>query len=163
MAPRSVVNSLSRTSIAVMSLMVAVSVTIGVSLMVGSFRQTIITWLNDTLQGDIYISAPNLSATALTTSLDPAVIERIRNWPGVTRVDVLRAVSVESPQGPVQVSATDNFNLAEERNFVSTSAPEEELWQEMTCGAHPGIRAFLPTCIACHAAAARWPCIPQRG
>jgi putative ABC transport system permease protein len=135
MAPRSVVNSLSRTSIAVMSLMVAVSVTIGVSLMVGSFRQTIITWLNDTLQGDIYISAPNLSATAPTTSLDPRLIEQIKGWPGVARVDVLRAVSVESPQGPVQVSATDNSDLAQERNFLSTSAPVEELWQEMMGGA----------------------------
>ena len=121
--------------LSVMSLMVAVSVTIGVSLMVGSFRQTIITWLNDTLQGDIYISAPNLSATAPTTALDPTLIERVKTWPGVARVDVLRAVSVESAQGPVQVSATDNFNLAEERDFVSTSAPEKELWQEMTRGA----------------------------
>jgi putative ABC transport system permease protein len=135
MAPRNVVNSLSRTSIAVMSLMIAVSVTIGVSLMVGSFRQTIITWLNDTLQGDIYISAPNLSATAPTSALDPTVIEQIKGWPGVARVDVLGAVSVESPQGPVQVSATDNSDLVEERNFLSTSAPEEELWQEMTRGA----------------------------
>ena len=46
LAPREVVNALSRTSIAVAALMVAVSVTIGVSLMVGSFRYTVITWLD---------------------------------------------------------------------------------------------------------------------
>ena len=48
MAPRSVVNSLSRTAIAIAALMIAISVTIGVSLMVGSFRYTVVAWLSQT-------------------------------------------------------------------------------------------------------------------
>ena len=63
MAPRSVTGALSRTAVAVAALMVAVSVTIGVGLMVGSFRTTVVSWLGQTLWGDLYVSAPSLTAT----------------------------------------------------------------------------------------------------
>ena len=74
MAPRNVVNALSRTSIAVAALMVAVSVTIAVSLMVGSFRHTVIVWLEQTLRGDVYISAPSPTATQAFGKLDPRAL-----------------------------------------------------------------------------------------
>ena len=45
MAPRDIVRSLSRTSVAIAALMVAVSVIVGVSIMIGSFRGTVIQWL----------------------------------------------------------------------------------------------------------------------
>ncbi len=77
MAPRDVVNSLSRTAIAVAALMIAVSVTIGVSLMVSSFRYTVINWLEQTLQGDIYISAPGLTASQPSTPLNP---QEYKEW-----------------------------------------------------------------------------------
>ena len=63
MAPRNVTGALSRTAVAIAALMIAVSVTIGVGLMVGSFRTRWMTWLGQTLPGDIYISAPSLTAT----------------------------------------------------------------------------------------------------
>ena len=72
MAPRSVVNSLSRTAIAIAALMIAVSVTIGVSLMVGSFRYTVVAWLSQTVQGDVYISPPSATASSNTGTIDPA-------------------------------------------------------------------------------------------
>jgi putative ABC transport system permease protein len=135
MAPRDVVNSLSRTSIAIAALMVAVSVTIGVSLMVGSFRHTVIAWLDQTLQGDVYISAPSLGASRPSAEIDPSVAERVRNWPGVQRVDVLRATDVDSSNGPVQLAATDNYTAAEERVFLSSEMPPARMWEQMLAGA----------------------------
>jgi putative ABC transport system permease protein len=135
MAPRGVTASLSRTSIAVMALMVAVSVTIGVNLMVSSFRATVVAWLEQTLAGDIYISAPSLSATAPSTVLDMRVLEQARQQAAVVRADVLRAVTVDSPNGPVSLAATDNSSLPLERIFISRSAPPEELWQQLEDGA----------------------------
>jgi putative ABC transport system permease protein len=127
MAPRDVINALSRTGVAVAALMVAISVTIGVSLMVGSFRYTVITWLQETLQGDIYISAPGLSASQPSISLDPRVLPAIQDWPGVRRADVLRSADVDSPSGPVHVAATNNPTVVDERIFVSTSGKPEEM------------------------------------
>ncbi len=135
MAPRDVTSSLSRTSIAVMALMVAVSVTIGVSLMVSSFRHTVVIWLAQSLQGDIYISAPSLNANQPSADLDLGVIEAVRNWPGIARADVLRAVQVDSPGGFAQVAATDNFSVAQERIFLSSDLPAEQMWQAMLAGA----------------------------
>jgi putative ABC transport system permease protein len=127
MAPRDVVNSLSRTSIAVSALMVAVSVTIGVSLMINSFRQTVVTWLDQTLLGDIYISVPSLTATQASAVLDEAVIQQLQTWEAVERLDVLRSTSVDSPAGPVHVAATDNPTLSHERIFLSAEASPDQL------------------------------------
>ena len=62
MAPRDITRALSRTSVAIAALMVAVSVIIGVSVMIGSFRSTVNDWLAATLQADIYISPPSIAA-----------------------------------------------------------------------------------------------------
>jgi putative ABC transport system permease protein len=135
MAPRDVVNALSRTSIAVAALMVAVSVTIGVSLMVGSFRHTVVAWLAETLQGDIYISAPSQTATSSSATIDPSVVKIIENWPGVARADVLRSAMVDSTQGPVHIAATNNFTIAQERVFLAQEGPTDTIWQRMLQGA----------------------------
>jgi putative ABC transport system permease protein len=134
MAPRDVINSLSRTAVAVAALMVAVSVTIGVSLMVSSFRHTVQTWLGETLQGDVYISAPSLSANASSAEIDSQVVQTVRNWPGVRRADVLRSATVDSPKGPIHVAATDNPSIMNERLFISTIGPAASLEQRFLNG-----------------------------
>jgi len=134
MAPRNVINTLSRTAVAVAALMVAVSVTIGVSLMIDSFRYTVAAWLDQALQSDIYISAPSLSATQTTTPLDAAILEIVTGWPGVARVDTLRNVTVESPQGPVSVFATHNPDFGR-RPFLWAEGSPQQIWQAMQSGA----------------------------
>ena len=135
MAPRDVVNALSRTSIAVAALMVAVSVTIGVSLMVSSFRHTVVAWLAETLQGDIYISAPSQTANSSSSTINPSLIKTIENWPGVARADVLRSATVDSTVGPVHIAATNNFSIAQERIFLAKDGPTNTIWERMQQGA----------------------------
>jgi putative ABC transport system permease protein len=135
MAPRSVVNSLSRTAIAIAALMIAVSVTIGVSLMVSSFRYTVVAWLAQTVQGDVYISPPSATATANSATIDPAAEAIVRGWPGVARVDTLRSVTVDSADGPVQLAAVDNPGLGDERIFLAADGTPEQVWAAMQAGA----------------------------
>jgi putative ABC transport system permease protein len=120
LASRSVTGALSRTAIAIAALMVAVSVTIGVGLMVGSFRVTVVAWLGQTLWGDIYISAPSLTATRSATPLDPQIEEIARGWLGAVRVDVLRSTEVASPAGRVAIAAVSDRDFTLPRIFVST-------------------------------------------
>ena len=134
MAPRNVVTSISRTAVAVAALMVAVSVTIGVSLMIGSFRSTVVTWLDQVLQGDVYVSAPSRTSTQATTPLDPAVLPLVESWPGVERVDLLRTTTVESPEGPVSIFGVYNPNFGD-RPFLSSDLSPEEIWAAMREGA----------------------------
>lgn len=83
MAPRDITRSLSRTSVAVASLMVAVSVIVGVSVMVGSFRVTVVQWLDQTLQADIYVTPPSTTANRVLGSIDPEVVATVQDWPAV--------------------------------------------------------------------------------
>ena len=85
LAPRNILRSLSRTSVAIAALMVAVSVIVGVSIMVGSFRSTVVSWLDQTLQADIYVSPPQTTASRVLGKLDPAIVAALKTWPDVTQ------------------------------------------------------------------------------
>ncbi len=100
MAPRALVRSLSRTSIAVAALTVAVSVIVGVSVMIASFRGTVTDWLNTTLGADIYISPPQQNAVRAEGDVDVALAGSIAALPGVERVVTGRNVSIPAPAFP---------------------------------------------------------------
>lgn len=134
MAPREVVNSISRTSVAVAALMVAIAVTIGVSLMVNSFRFTVDTWMNQILHGDIYVSVPGATVTQPLQAIDPKVINILEQWEGVERVDLLQNALVDSPAGPIQISANNNPNDGMEQLYRSSEYAPEEIWQAIEQG-----------------------------
>ena len=77
-APRDVVRSLSRTWIAVAALTVAVSVIVGVGVMIASFRGTVTDWLSTTLGADVFISPVSVTANRAAADLDPTLIETPR-------------------------------------------------------------------------------------
>lgn len=105
MAARGVVAALSRTAVAVAALMVAVSVTVGVGVMVDSFRQTVVGWLETSLQADVYVSAPSLISNRADTTLDPGLVARLEASPGVDWVGTYRRVTVEAEGGPTELVA----------------------------------------------------------
>jgi len=135
MAPREVVNAISRTSVAAAALMIAVAVTIGVSLMVNSFRGTVTTWLDQILQGDIYISVAGETVNQPGYPLKPEVIETLQTWEPVQEVDLLQTAVVESPAGPIQISASNNARDGVEQLYRSTTVPPREIWSRMQDGA----------------------------
>lgn len=134
LAPREVVNAISRTSIAVAALMIALAVTIGVSLMVNSFRTTVDTWMNQILHGDIYVSVPGATASQPNAPINPEVIEVLQSWPGVARVDLLQTAVVNSPVGPIQISANNNPNDGVEQIFAAADYPPEVIWEVVQGG-----------------------------
>jgi putative ABC transport system permease protein len=85
LAPRDILRSLSRTSVAIAALMVSVSVIVGVSIMVGSFRGTVVQWLDQTLQADIYVSPPSTTANRVLGKLDPAIVDQLKTFPGIQK------------------------------------------------------------------------------
>lgn len=134
MAPASLVNNLSRTSIAVAALMVAIAVVIGMNLMIDSFRSTVTIWLEQTLMGDIYISAPSFTSTNPTESISPDVISTLEQWPQIDRIDTLRTVRIEAAQGPITLNATENPDFGSERQYARLDISEAEVWQQMNEG-----------------------------
>ncbi|MBI5030669.1 MAG: ABC transporter permease [Chloroflexi bacterium] len=97
MAARTVTQALSRTSVAIAALMIAVSVVIGVTVMIESFRSTVVSWLDQTLTADIYIS-PSVTGASRSASVDPALLEKIRAVSSSSRVESIRDVDVTSTE-----------------------------------------------------------------
>ncbi len=131
MAPRDVSKSLSRTAIAVAALMVAMSVTIGISLMITSFRQTVIVWLSDALQGDIVVSAPSVSGLQDVTPVDPEAASIVWQHPDVSRVDLLRSTTVESPLGPIDIEAGNSPDYGDGLRYRASEGSPSETWDEV--------------------------------
>jgi putative ABC transport system permease protein len=129
MAARGVTAALSRTSVAIAALMIAVAVTIGVGLMVGSFRRTVVQWLETTLVADIYISLPSRAANQIDTAIPPDLIERLANTPGVTGLRRYRSVDVDSPGGLTIVIGTDIVPERDGRAFSFLGGDPAEIFR----------------------------------
>jgi putative ABC transport system permease protein len=134
MAPREVIKSISRTSIAIAALMVAVAVTISVNLMINSFRSTVTTWMNQILHGDIYVSVPGVNPGQPSLTLDPQVLETLLEQQGIARVDLLQTSVVGSPYGPIRVSANNNPNDGLEQIYAAADYPPKEIWDAVQQG-----------------------------
>ena len=105
LAARGVSASLSRSGVAIAALTVAVAATVGMGIMVESFRGTVAHWLTQTLQGDLYVGAPGATSTRVDGTLDPGVLARLRHVEGIAAVSTARRVEMESSDGPVAVTA----------------------------------------------------------
>jgi putative ABC transport system permease protein len=97
--------SLSRTGVAVAALGMAVAAMIGVSIMVESFRESLRDWLGQTMRADIYVTAPGPGADRPERRIDPGVIGALLATPGIEDHSESRQVVVESPNGPVPLTA----------------------------------------------------------
>ena len=62
LASRSLAGSLRRTSVLVGALVTAIAMMAAVGIMVGSFRQTVLIWMDDRLQADLYLAPPDRPA-----------------------------------------------------------------------------------------------------
>jgi putative ABC transport system permease protein len=106
MAARNVVATLSRTGVAVAALMVAVAATVGIGVMIRSFRATVVSWLETSLAADVYVAVPAPAGRRSgDATLDPTVVARLGQAPGVAAVRTYRGVDVASPLGPTHLVA----------------------------------------------------------
>lgn len=134
MTARDVVASLSRTSIAIAALMIAVSVIIGVGTMVGSFRTTVVDWLDQTIQADIYVATPSNSANRVDSALSLATVESLSDLPGIVGRSIIRNVLVNGPAGPVQLISIEQSGEQTQpaRDFVAGDA--DQAWSALPEG-----------------------------
>lgn len=128
MAAGGVVASLSRTAVALAALVIAVSVTVGVGVMIGSFRQTVVRWLEMSLQADIFASVPSRAGGFAGADLDPEVARRAAAVPGIRGIHLLRRVQLPTSEGPIRmlVIGTDRQGLT--TSFELLEGDPDEVW-----------------------------------
>ena len=134
MAIRDITRSLSRTSVAITSLMVAVSVIIGVGLMTSSFRLTVEKWLEDLLQADVFISTPRV-ANSITPLIDPQLINQVQKVSGIKKILTNRGVTVDADDiGIVQLLAVSADVAGNKRKYKSALGNINETWKMIQSG-----------------------------
>ncbi len=118
LALRGVTSGLSRTGLAVTALTIAVATTIGVGIMIGSFRSSVDSWLQQSLNSDLYISVKGYAGNSSTPGLPKALIEEIQRHPEVSSIWQNRTTRVDSSSGTLRLMAiseaadnTRGFNL----------------------------------------------------
>lgn len=135
MAPRDIIRSLSRTSVTIAALMLAVTVIIGVSIMIDSFRNTIVLWLDNVLAADIYISPAGQEAR-VEAEIDPAFVEQVRHMEGVADISLLRRATVFSADdGQVELRAASPYPDEQKRPLLWSIGSAGEAFAALDGGA----------------------------
>ena len=135
LATGSVARAVSRTGVAVAALMVAVSVTIGVSVMIASFRSTVVNWLELTLQADIYVSPPSPGGARNAVPLSADVPALVAAVPGVAEVETVRLVLVPSPLGEVRLAVTEGTRERSASLYRFSEGSPRDTWARVREGA----------------------------
>ena len=93
--------ALLRNSVTVAALGLAVAMTVGVSVMVFSFRKTVEAWINETLIADLFVT-PASNEIGGNSFVPPAALEFFSNHPAVETIDTFR--EMELPMGDTSVT-----------------------------------------------------------
>ncbi|MGA9528652.1 MAG: FtsX-like permease family protein [Terriglobales bacterium] len=107
LAARSLSAALHRTSVLVAALATAVAMMVSVGIMVGSFRQTVVSWMNDQLPADLYLRPAGDSAADRHPTISLELTEKIARLPGVAAVDRLRAYEITYDGMPATLASVD--------------------------------------------------------
>jgi len=94
LAAQNLGRTLLRNAVTIASLAAAVAMTVGVAVMVFSFRQTVGDWVNQTLIADLFIGPAANEIAGPTSFVPPAAIEYLEKNPSVEAVDTYRSVEV---------------------------------------------------------------------
>jgi putative ABC transport system permease protein len=134
---RMVSAELSRSGIAIAALMIAVSATIGMDLMIGSFRQTVADWIQTSLRADLYVSLPG-DKRPDQAQKDQRLKTKLTELQGVQMLSsVLHTDIVTAREEVSAVAAAENdftkvavFELNEKSRpgFIFKHETDNELW-----------------------------------
>jgi putative ABC transport system permease protein len=133
LAARGITASITRSGLAVAALAVAVAATVGVGIMIGSFRVSVSDWLEHTLTSDIYIATDDTGGADSTASLPPGLAARLLALPGVEAVSQGRSRRVETRDGQMRVLALTS-SAGRPRGFRFRGGAAADVWSRWEAG-----------------------------
>jgi putative ABC transport system permease protein len=134
MAARSIGASLSRTGVATAALVIAISATIGVAVMIGSFRQTVSHWLESYLTADLYVTAPGPSRGEARPPLLMPLVDLLSSAPEARAVSRLRHARLETGGEPLEILAVD-LPSAARSGYEFLGGDSRAIWAAFDAGA----------------------------
>jgi putative ABC transport system permease protein len=131
LASQSLSASLRRTSVLVGALSTAIAMMTSVGIMVGSFRETVLIWMDDRLPADLYVRPAGAPAPDRHPTVSLELADKISKVPGVAGVDRLRAYEISYNGLPATLASVDLSALRSDQrsNFFSGRPTEQVLSQ----------------------------------
>ena len=114
---RSLGATLANTSFSVSSLAMAVCLLVGITLLVESFRETLVRWVDRSLRADVYVTATVAARPGPGATLSAPLVERLAREPEVEGVDPLRRLFLPVGGRRVAVVGVDLSRPAEQRRL----------------------------------------------
>jgi putative ABC transport system permease protein len=132
LASQSLSASLRRTSVLVGALSTAIAMITSVGIMVGSFRGTVLIWMNDRLPADLYLRPAGTPAPDRHPTVSLELADKISKLPGVAGVDRLRAYEISFDGLPVTLASVDLSTLrSDHRSNFFSGRPTEQVLSEI--------------------------------
>jgi len=97
--------ALNRSSLAIAALMTSLALTIGMNVMVHSFRYTVENWVDDTISADLFIATSNGFDNGRGPGLPPEVIRYVTTRKSVKVFDTVREADIEVAGQPAVILA----------------------------------------------------------
>lgn len=130
---RSIIQNISRTNTAIFSLSVAVAATVGVGTMISSFRETVVTWLENGLKADIYVSAPSLISNSNEAIIPYFIRDSIVNMSEVKNINYYSEFKLNQDEEQINILAT-GFTLPSSKDFTLKEGDEESITKKFLEG-----------------------------
>jgi putative ABC transport system permease protein len=126
LATRSLTGSLRRTSVLVGALATAIAVLTAVGIMVGSFRETVVVWMDDILQADLFLGPAVPVGADRHPTMSAEIPAELAALPEVAAVDQLRTFEIRYEGLPVTLGGMDATigGRGRKRSFLSGADAE---------------------------------------
>lgn len=140
MAPRNIQRTLSRTTVAVAALTIAISSLIAISIMIGSFRITFVNWIHSVLTADIFVAGENRGISR-AEEFPQDIAQLVSRIDGVKRISTSRLTSAKSEDGNIiRVNAVTQ-NISNNNVFLWINRDSYQKWDQIN---YPGVVVSEP-------------------
>jgi putative ABC transport system permease protein len=135
LASRSLGGSLRRTAVLVAALATAIAMMTSVGIMVGSFRQTVLTWLDSELPADLYLAPAGAMGGDRHPTISLETSDRIAATVGVESVSRLRAYEIQYQGLPASLAGASQSRSVPRQNLTFLSGRSSaEVIRELAAG-----------------------------
>ncbi|MDP2054118.1 MAG: FtsX-like permease family protein [Acidobacteriota bacterium] len=111
-----------RLSISVAALAVSLSMMVAIAIMIGSFRDTVVYWVGQTLQADLFVGPGIRPTVGQEQTLSPDVIDAVQRHPSVAAIDSFRNLDLVY-QDRLTVLGAGTFSVVLEHGALLFKSP----------------------------------------
>ena len=118
-------SAIPRLSISVAALSVSLAMLVAVAVMIGSFRDTVVYWVGQTINADLFVGPGVQPTVGSAQTLSPEVVNAVRTHPGVEAVDSFRNIDLVY-RGNLVVLGAGHFDVV--RSHGATALQDPGRW-----------------------------------